>query len=352
MDIFFPFSHYWWLYAGFTAFVLLMLALDLGVFHRTAHVVSFREATTWSIVWVALALLFNYLFYLYAAATFPANERLLALPGFDPDTAARQVGLEFLTGYIVEKSLAVDNIFVFVVVFSFFAVPPVYQHRVLFYGILGALVFRAVFIAMGSVLMQYKWVVIVFGAFLILTGIKMFFAPEKPVEPEKNPVVRLFKRFVPVTPSLQGDRFFAKLDGRWHATPLFVALLFLEMSDIIFAVDSVPAIFALTREPLIVFTSNIFAILGLRAMYFLLAGAVDKFHLLKYGLAVVLVFVGLKMVWLNEMFGGKFPISWSLAFILGVIGVSVLTSLLWPRRAGTQPGVAGQAAPAQRAENA
>jgi tellurite resistance protein TerC len=228
-----------------------------------------------------------------------------------------------------------------VVVFSYFAVPPVYQHRVLFYGILGALVFRAIFIAMGSVLMQYKWVVIVFGAFLILTGIKMFFAPEKPIEPERNPVVRLFKRFVPVTPSLHGERFFAKLDGRWYATPLFVALLFLEMSDIIFAVDSVPAIFALTREPLIVFTSNIFAILGLRAMYFMLAGAVDKFHLLKYGLAVVLVFVGLKMVWLNEMFGGKFPISWSLAFILGVIGVSVLTSLLWPRRAGTSTGIAG-----------
>jgi tellurite resistance protein TerC len=341
MDILFPFSHYWWLYAGFTAFVLLMLALDLGVFHRTAHVVSFREATAWSIVWVALALLFNYLFYLYAASTFPTNERLLAQPGFDPEAAARQVGLEFLTGYIVEKSLAIDNIFVFVVVFSFFAIPPVYQHRVLFYGILGALVFRAIFIAMGSVLMQYKWVVILFGAFLILTGIKMFFAPEKPIEPEKNPVVRLFKRMVPVTPALHGERFFAKLDGRWHATPLFVALLFLEMSDIIFAVDSVPAIFALTREPLIVFTSNIFAILGLRAMYFMLAGAVDRFHLLKYGLAVVLVFVGLKMVWLNEMFGGKFPISWSLAFILGVIGVSVLTSLLWPRRAGPSTGVAG-----------
>jgi len=332
MDLLFPFSHYWWLYAGFTAFVLAMLALDLGVFHRKAHVVSFREATAWSVAWVVLALLFNYLFYLYAAATLPTNERLLAMPGFDPDTAARQVGLEFLTGYIVEKSLAIDNIFVFVVVFSFFAVPPVYQHRVLFYGILGALVFRAIFIAMGSVLMQYKWVVVLFGVFLILTGIKMFFAPEKPLEPEKNPVIRLFKRLVPVTPALHGERFFAKLDGRWHATPLFVALLFLEMSDIIFAVDSVPAIFALTREPLIVFTSNIFAILGLRAMYFMLAGAVDKFHLLKYGLAVVLVFVGLKMVWLNEAFGGKFPISWSLAFILGVIGASVLASLMWSKR--------------------
>ncbi|MBP1607511.1 MAG: alx 1, partial [Acidobacteria bacterium] len=281
---------------------------------------------------------FGYGFYLYAAATFPGNERLLAIPGFDPEAAARQVGLEYLTGYIVEKSLAVDNIFVFVVVFSFFAVPPQYQHRVLFYGILGALVFRAIFIAMGAVLMQYHWVVVLFGTFLILTGIKMFFAPEKPLEPGKNPVIRLFKRFVPVTPEMHGQRFFVRVNGRLAATPLFVALLFLEMSDIIFAVDSVPAIFALTREPLIVFTSNIFAILGLRAMYFMLAGAIDKFHLLKYGLATVLVFVGLKMVWLNEAFGGKFPISWSLGIIVGIIAVSVVASLLRPRAPGSDAG--------------
>jgi len=189
---------------------------------------------------------------------------------------------------------------------------------------------------MGSVLMQYKWVVILFGVFLILTGIKMFFAPEKGIHPDKNPVIRLFKRFVPVTSQLHGQRFFVKLDGRRHATPLFVALLFLEMSDIIFAVDSVPAIFALTREPLIVFTSNVFAILGLRAMYFMLAGAIDQFHMLKYGLAIVLVFVGLKMVWLNEAFGGKFPISWSLGIILAVIAVSVVLSLLFPRQGGTR----------------
>jgi len=334
--LFFPFSGYWWFYAGFTAFVLLLLAIDLGVFHREAHEVSFREATTWSVVWVALALAFNYGFYLYALNTFPTDPRLAAIPGFDPAAAARQTGLEFLTGYIVEKSLAVDNIFVFVVVFSFFAIPSKYQHRVLFYGIIGALVFRAIFIAMGSVLMQYKWVVILFGVFLILTGIKMFFAPEKGIHPDKNPVIRLFKRFVPVTSQLHGQRFFVKLDGRRHATPLFVALLFLEMSDIIFAVDSVPAIFALTREPLIVFTSNVFAILGLRAMYFMLAGAIDQFHMLKYGLAIVLVFVGLKMVWLNEAFGGKFPISWSLGIILAVIAVSVVLSLLFPRQGGTR----------------
>ena len=328
----FPFLDYWWLYAGFTGFVLLLLALDLGVFHREAHEVSLREATAWSVVWVALALTFNYLFYLYAASHFAGSERLLAIPGFDPGAAAKQVGLEFLTGYIVEKALAVDNIFVFVVVFSFFAVPPKYQHRVLFYGIIGALVFRAIFIAMGAVLMQYKWVVVLFGAVLILTGIKMLFAPDKGINPDRNPVIRLFKRVMPVTPDMHGQRFLVRLGGRWHATPLLVALVFLEMSDIIFAVDSVPAIFALTKEPLIVFTSNIFAILGLRAMYFMLAGAMDKFHMLKYGLAFVLMFVGLKMVWLNEAFGGKFPISWSLGIIVGVIAVSVVASLAFPRR--------------------
>jgi len=332
----FPFSEYWWLYGAFTGLVLLLLTLDLGVFHRTAHVVGFREATAWSVVWVGLALLFGYGFYLYALHALPANERLLAIPGFDPQAAARQAGLEYLTGYIVEKSLAIDNIFVFVVVFGFFGVPPVYQHRVLFYGILGALVFRAVFIAMGSVLMQYHWVVVLFGAFLVLTGIKILFAPEKPIEPQRNPVIRLFKRLVPVTPELRGERFFVRQQGRLFATPLLVALLFLEMSDIIFAVDSVPAIFALTREPLIVFTSNIFAILGLRAMYFMLAGAVDKFHMLKYGLGLVLVFVGLKMVWLNQAFGGKFPITWSLGIIVSVIAASVVASLVFPRKPGAR----------------
>ena len=333
----FPFSEYWWLYGAFTGLVLLLLTLDLGVFHRTAHAVGFREATAWSVVWVGLALVFGYGFYLYALHALPTNERLLAIPGFDPQAAARQAGLEYLTGYIVEKSLAIDNIFVFVVVFGFFGVPPVYQHRVLFYGILGALVFRAVFIAMGSVLMQYHWVVVLFGAFLVLTGIKILFAPEKPIEPQRNPVIRLFKRLVPVTPELRGERFFVRQQGRLFATPLLVALLFLEMSDIIFAVDSVPAIFALTREPLIVFTSNIFAILGLRAMYFMLAGAVDKFHMLKYGLGLVLVFVGLKMVWLNQAFGGKFPITWSLAIIVSVIAASVAASLVFPRRPGARP---------------
>jgi len=319
MPLLFPFAEYWWLYAGFVAFVLMLLALDLGVFHRHSHVVSFRESVAWSVVWVATALAFNYGFYLYAAGKFGAE-----LGG--------QLGLEFLTGYIVEKSLAVDNIFVFVLVFSYFSIPAVYQHRVLFYGIIGALIFRAIFIAIGSALMQYHAVVLLFGVFLLVTGMKMLWTPERKIEPDKNPLVRLFRRVMPVTPQLHGQRFLVRLDGKWHATPLLVALLFLEMSDIIFAVDSVPAIFAISREPLVVFTSNVFAILGLRAMYFMLAGAVERFHLLSYGLAFILIFVGLKMVWLNEMFDGKFPITWSLAIIGALLLGSVVASLIWPAR--------------------
>ena len=324
MDVLFPFADYWWVYAGFTALVLAMLAVDLGVFHRDAHVVSFRESLAWSAVWIAVAAAFNYGFYLYAASLFGADD-------------GRRLGLEFLTGYIVEKSLAVDNIFVFVMVFSYFAIPLQYQHRVLFYGIIGALVFRAIFIALGSVLMQYAAVVMVFGLFLLVTGVKMMFAPSRPVDPERNLVIRAFRRLMPITPQFHGQKFLVKLDGRWHATPLMVALLFLEMSDVIFAVDSVPAIFAISREPLIVFTSNVFAILGLRAMYFLLAGAVERFALLKYALAGILIFVGLKMVWLNDLFGGKFPIEWSLGIIGGLLAIAVIASLLRPRGAGSRP---------------
>jgi len=320
----FPFHDYWWFYAGFTLFVLLVLALDLGVFHKQAHEVGVREATLWSVVWVALALAFNYLFYRYALWQLP---QVPQLAGLDHAQLARDASLEFLAGYVVEKALAVDNIFVFVAVFSYFAVPPRLQHRVLYYGILGALLFRALFISLGAVLMQYKWVVLVFGAFLLVTGLKILFLPEKPVDPERNPVIRLLKRLVPVWPRIEGDKFWLRHEGVLYATPLFVALVFIEFSDIIFAIDSVPAIFALTNEPLIVFTSNIFAILGLRAMFFLLANAVQMFHYLKYGLGVVLIFVGLKMVWLNTAFGGKFPITWSLAIIGSVLALSILVSI-------------------------
>jgi tellurite resistance protein TerC len=319
----FPFAEYWWFYALFLAFVGTILALDLGIFHKKEHAVSFREATVWSIVFVVLALAFNFGFYNYSATKFG-------------DAVAWNLAMEFLTGYVIEYSLSIDNIFIFVLVFSYFAIPTKYQHRVLFFGILGALFFRAVFIALGSSLMQFHWVIYLFGGFLILTGIKMLFSSETEIEPEKNLLVRLLKKFMPVSNELDGRNFFTKIDGVRHATPLFVALIFLEFTDVIFAVDSVPAIFAVTKEPLIVFTSNIFAILGLRSMYFMLAGAVDKFHLLKYGLAVVLTFVGLKMVWLNDAFGGKFPITYSLGFILGVIAISIIASLLFPKSASAE----------------
>ena len=329
--ILFPFNEYWLFYAGFTAFILFMLALDLGIFHRKAHEVTFKESLTWTVVWISLALVFNYLFYLYAEWKFENNAALLALPGFDAHSAAKQAALEFLTGFIVEKSLAVDNIFVFAVVFTFFSVPLIYQHRVLFFGILGALVFRTVFIALGSILLQYHWLLIVFGIFLLLTGFKIIFAPEKPIDPEKNPVIKLFRKIFPVTESFEGQKFFIRRRKILYATPLMIALLFIEVSDIIFAVDSVPAIFAITKEPLLVFTSNVFAILGLRAMYFMLAGIIHKFRYLKYGLGIVLVFVGLKMSLLNELFGGKFPITWSLLIIISVIGLSILFSFIKER---------------------
>ena len=329
----FPFAEYWWFYGGFLVMVGILLALDLGVFHRHAHAVSVKEAAAWSVVWVTLALLFNLGFYLFMLDRFPQETRLMAVSGFDPGAAARNAALEFLAGYVVEYSLSIDNIFVFVIVLGYFAIPTRLQHRVLFFGILGALVFRALFIAVGALLLQYQWVVWLFGAFLIVTGLRLMAGKNEEVHPEKNRILRLFRRFVPVTKELHEQAFFTRLDGRMHATPLFVAVLFLELTDIVFAVDSVPAIFALTREPLIVFTSNIFAILGLRNLYFLLRNAIDTFHLLKYGLGVVLVFVGLKMVWLNEAFGGHFPISWSLGIIVGVIGLSVGLSLAFPRKA-------------------
>lgn len=328
----FPFADYWWFYLAFTGFVIAMLVLDLGVFHREAHVVSNKEAAIWSIVWVSLALIFNLFLYWYAQQRFLDDPRLLACPGFDPQEASKQVGLEFLTGFLIEKSLAIDNVFVFVLIFNYLQIPLKLQHRVLFYGIIGALLFRAIFIALGAVLMQYAWVVIIFGIFLIATGVKMMFASEKGLEPDKNPLVRLIRRFFPITPQLEGQSFFVRQGGKLMGTPLLIALALIEFSDIIFAVDSVPAIFAITKEPLIVFTSNVFAILGLRALYFLLANVVNKFHLLKYGLAVILVFVGLKMVWLNDLFGGKFPITWSLGIIGGILTISVILSWLFPKK--------------------
>jgi tellurite resistance protein TerC len=330
--ILFPFADYWWFYLAFTVFVLAVLALDLGVFHKNAHEVSFKEASVWTAVWIGLAFVFNFLFYLYARHTFTTDPKYTSLPDFDALTQAKNSALEFLTGFVVEKSLAIDNIFVFAVVFSYFGIPKIYQHRVLFWGIIGALIFRGIFIAMGSVLMQYHWIVVFFGALLILTGFKMFFAGTKPQNLENNFIVNMLKKVFRVHPTLEGQNFFIRKEGLIYVTPLFLSVVFLELTDIIFAVDSVPAIFALTKEPLIVFTSNIFAILGLRSMYFMLAGVMDRFAYIKYGLASVLVFVGLKMVWLNDAFGGKFPISWSLGIIGFLIGSSILFSWVADRR--------------------
>jgi len=311
------------------------------VFHRDAREVTPREAMGWVLFWVALAGLFNLGLYYYARWSFAGDAALaadlMARMGITPEQAAKNVALEFLAGYLVEESLSVDNMFVFVVVFNFFAIPRKYQHRILFYGILGAIIFRTLFISLGSVLMQFHWVIWVFGIFLLLTGFKILFAPEKPLNPEKNPAIRLLRRFLPVTPEIDGQRFVVRRNGILYATPLLVCLVFIEITDIVFAVDSVPAIFALTKEPLIVFTSNVFAILGLRAMFFLLAGVMHQFHYLKYGLGLVLIFVGLKMVWLNQAFGGKFPISWSLAIIATLIGGSIAASLLLPRHEEQKP---------------
>lgn len=335
--IFFPFVDYWWFYLGFSCFVLSLLALDLGVFHKRSHEVGFKEASMWTCIWVGLALLFNVLFYFYARYLFSHHDRYSSLPGFDPEAQAKTTALEFLTGFVVEKSLAIDNIFVFAVVFAYFGIPKKYHHRVLFWGILGALIFRALFIAMSSVLLRYEWVMVFFGVLLVLTGIKMFFAGTKPQNLENNFIVRQLKRVFRVHPQIEGESFFVRRGGVIYVTPLFLALVFLELSDIVFAVDSVPAIFAVTREPLIVFTSNIFAMLGLRSMYFMLAGSMDRFAYIKFGLAAVLVFVGLKMVWLNEAFGGKFPIGWSLGIIAGLIGSSILVSLWIGRVRGERP---------------
>jgi tellurite resistance protein TerC len=327
----FPIADYWWFYVAFTGFILVLLAIDLGVFNRKAHVVSIREAAKFSVIWISMALVFNGLLYYYALNTFAHDARLLATPGFDPAAAASRVALEFLAGYVVEYTLSVDNMFVFVVIFSFFSVPAQYQHRVLFYGILGALVFRAIFIALGSVLLSYHWMIVAFGVLLIYTGFKMLGHDSGQMEPDKNPLVRLTRRLMPVSDHFDGKNFFSRINGKWHATPLFLALMAIEMSDIVFAIDSVPAIFALTREPLIVFTSNVFAILGLRSLYFVLAGAVAKFTLLRYGLAGVLMFIGLKMIWLNQAWGGHFPIGWSLAIIGSLVGGSIVASLIVDR---------------------
>ncbi len=294
-----------WVWFAFIGGVLGMLALDLGVFHRKAHTVSVREAAIWSAVWVALSLAFAGLVYVWQG----------------PDK-----GLEFITGYLIEKSLAVDNIFVFVLVFSFFATPPIYQHRVLFWGVIGALLMRGVMIFLGAALIeQFHWVLYVFGGLLLLTGVRMLFQRhDSDVDLNKNPAVRLARRLFRVSDDYDGQKFFTVKNGVRMATPLFLVLIFIEFTDLVFAVDSIPAIFAITTDPFIVFTSNVLAILGLRSMYFLLAGVVHRFVYLKTGLSFILVFIGVKMLLLDVF---KIPTAASLGVVAGILTLSIVLSL-------------------------
>jgi TerC family integral membrane protein len=293
------------LWIAFNVFVLGMLALDLGIFHRKAHAVSIKEASIWSAVWILLALIFNLGIYF---------------------VWGQEKALEFLTGYVIEKSLSVDNLFVFLMIFQYFATPAAYQHRILFWGIVGALFMRAIFIATGAALLEnFHWMIYIFGAFLIITGIKMLLQGDHKLDPQKNPVVRLFQRWIPLTNEYQGQHFFARKDGKIHATLLMLVLVVVETTDVIFAVDSIPAIFAITRDPFIVYTSNVFAILGLRALYFMLAGVMEMFVYLKVGLSFVLCFVGTKMLVVDFY---KIPIGVSLGVVGGILFLSVVVSLL------------------------
>ena len=307
-----------WLWVGFIAFVLAMLALDLGVFNRTPHVVRASEAAVWTAIWVGLALLFA------------GGLALLQ---------SKHAALTFLTGYVIEESLSVDNIFVIVLIFQYFAVPAQYQHRVLFWGILGALVMRGLFILLGAALLaRFDWIFYVFGALLVITGVRMAVKQDEEFDGEQNPVVKLVRRAVPLTDGYRGKHFFAAENGRRVATPLLLVLVLVEITDLVFAIDSIPAIFGITRDPFLVFTSNIFAVMGLRSLFFLLATVVQKFHLLKYGLAVILTFVGAKMLlesWVHV------PIVLSLGVVLGVLGLSIVASLLWPQSKPDSEGKTG-----------
>jgi tellurite resistance protein TerC len=302
-------DHSVWAWVGFNVFILVMLFIDLGVFNRKAHAITYKEATTWSVVWITLALIFGGGVFWHLG---------------------NQKGLEYITGYLIEKSLSVDNLFVILLIFSYFKVPSKYQHRVLFWGVLGALIMRATMIFLGAALIRnFNWIIYIFGAFLIYTGIKMFKQEETEIHPEQNPIVRLVTRYVPMTHHYEGENFFTRVDGRRSGTLLLLVLIIVEVTDLIFAVDSIPAIFAITTDTFIVYTSNVFAILGLRSLYFLLAGVVEKFHYLKIGLAIVLTFIGAKMLIVSA--GIHIPIGISLGVVAVVLLGSVAASLVWPR---------------------
>jgi len=309
---------------GFNAFVLAVLAIDLGVFHRKAHEIRLKEAIAWVVFWVALAMLFDL-------------GILLGWFGTYPPEARPRAALEFLTGYLIEESLSVDNVFVFAVIFAYFAVPPSYQHRVLFFGILGAVVFRGAFIFMGLWLIEkFEWMMYLFGALLVVTGIKMGLTKDKEIEPQRNPVLRLTRKILPVTEGYRGTKFLTRIDGRLMATPLLLILVFIETTDIIFAADSIPAIMAISQDPFVVYTSNIFAILGLRALYFAVANFMRMFHYLHYGLAVLLVVIGCKMLG-QAAWHVKLPIQASLGLVAAILGAAVVLSILRPPKEKCAP---------------
>jgi tellurite resistance protein TerC len=309
----------WVFWVVFNAFVLLMLVLDLGVFHRKSHVVHFKEALAWTFVWVSLAGLFAVLVHQFGHHMVPHPTR--------PNSV---LALEFVTGYLIEESLSVDNLFVFLLVFRYFRVDRSHQHTVLFWGILGALVMRAAFILGGVTLInRVHWVIYLFGAFLIYTGFRLFKQQETEIYPEKNPVLKLFRRFVPISQDHEGRKFFVKRGLRWIATPLAVVLIVVETTDVMFATDSIPAILAITRDPFIVYTSNVFAILGLRSLYFALAGMMEVFHYLHYGLSVILIFIGVKMLASEYL---QIPIGMALSVVGGILVISVIASLAFPRK--------------------
>jgi len=305
------------IWIAFNVFVIVMLVVDLRVFHREAHEISIKEALIWSAIWIALALSFNVLIYFWHGS---------------------EAALHFLTGYLIEKSLSMDNLFVFIMIFAYFAVAPRYQHNVLFWGILGALIMRAIFIAAGiTLIVKFQWLILVFGAFLIYTGFKLGFQRDEQIDPEKNPVLKLVRRFVPITEHYEGQKFFVRHAGKIMATPLFIVLIVIETTDVIFALDSIPAILAITTDPFLVYTSNVFAILGLRALYFALSGIMRMFHYLHYGLSLILIFVGVKMILskadmipLLNIHEIHIPAEIALAVVGGILAVSILTSIIWP----------------------
>lgn len=334
----------WWAWTGFAVFILAMLAIDLGLFNRKAHAPTYKETVGWSIAWISLALIFNVLIYFYGLEYFAA----------DADGAAKawDIALKFLTGYLIELSLSVDNLFVFLLIFSYFKVPKIYQHRVLFWGVMGALIMRIVMIFIGAELIErFHWIIYIFGAFLVYTGIKMFKEEETDIEPDKNPVVRFVQRFIPITHHYDGEKFFTMQDGKRVGTLLFLVLVVVEVTDLVFAVDSIPAIFGITTDRFIVYTSNVFAILGLRTFFFLLMSVIEKFHYLRAGLAFVLTFIGIKMLlpllgdgaaYLLNQAGNPqlaetvkhydhIPTNVSLIVVASALALSVILSLVFPQ---------------------